>query len=943
MPITNPRQFISLDYNDADLYGALSQRPSPGTPLQKPTPVTDVNRENASTRVIEQRLWQEESANNAGYFLEQKQQAAAREQEITRREQAQRQEIANRTSNSPTSPEVAQPPPEFRLSQPPASTPERQPPPSTGRLPATMNGTGARASSLLEPTATPAPAMLAERIPSPPGGGGGGGGFFDSLPSSLPQAAGRFAIPGAFAVADFGIRTYSGQPVTQAASGAVAGAVGAFAGGVVGTAIAGPVGGFIGATVGGFVAGQASDYFFHSPPSTGTPPIEPINYPPFLGGQVPRSLYRVGATFDVYLGKDLLFTRTLDGLVAGPISAISLKATDVENTQGVGCQIDAFSSSSVYFPGTFLITVGHPNGAEAKALRNITVVRADGNLDSVAQVYSPSPPPDNSPYHYEGTYTVGSGTPAAGTKKGKNRDVVPGIPAGNTPNSTGPYFPGHGGLAPSSTPNPTQTPSNLGGNLPGTAPTPPPLPFAEPKDAPQPRFAAAPGSTGNGSSVGYATVTPATITPSEGYGPDGNYISGTPHPADWTSNPTTAPNPTTPPASNPQTIRPSPIADGDSPVPKAQISPTPEATNDKTNQLIQQQKKDFDDQIARLITIGGILAGLTPILLPDAIAKSPVVKASTQAAVCELAQPQGCIGKAIDNSAEKINQNNNKNTDSLLDKISAGANAAQLALLELINTKLGALLPGGLSATFTRLWQTMQVDRIINILTLITTFHNGLMLSNNLGQTLFAAIDNISQAVGFKWKNEKGEESGFGSIASEWTANFFKSIFGEENYTELVAEYKKANRIYQATANIFNALQSIGYSILSALEVVGSYVALIGNALRKWGEVGESAYKWFNPQPNFHNKFFTTLEGATNVVSQIDQVASEVVSVEQNVAQIGELKNEIGKSIGEEDGSKQGVQPPEATKVKKSFDASKLASATGLELNDTDFESDESD
>ncbi|MHC5826708.1 MAG: hypothetical protein ACYT04_65290, partial [Nostoc sp.] len=185
----------------------------------------------------------------------------------------------------------------------------------------------------------------------------------------------------------------------------------------------------------------------------------------------------------------------------------------------------------------------------------------------------------------------------------------------------------------------------------------------------------------------------------------------------------------------------------------------------------------------------------------------------------------------------------------------------------------------------------MQVDRIINILTLITTFHNGLMLSNNLGQTLFAAIDNISQAVGFKWKNEKGEESGFSSIVSEWKSDFFKSIFGEENYTELVAEYKKANRIYQATANIFNALQSIGYSILSALEVVGSYVALIGNALRKWGEVGESAYKWFNPQPNFHNKFFTTLEGATNVVSQIDQVASEVVSVEQNVAQIGELKN----------------------------------------------------
>ncbi|MHC5830640.1 MAG: hypothetical protein ACYT04_85520, partial [Nostoc sp.] len=86
--------------------------------------------------------------------------------------------------------------------------------------------------------------------------------------------------------------------------------------------------------------------------------------------------------------------------------------------------------------------------------------------------------------------------------------------------------------------------------------------------------------------------------------------------------------------------------------------------------------------------IAGLIAGLTPIVqgIPDAIAKSPAVqaanKATTQGAVCEIAQPGGCLGDALDNSADKINQNNNKNTNSLLDKISAGANAAQVALLE---------------------------------------------------------------------------------------------------------------------------------------------------------------------------------------------------------------------------------------------------------------------
>ncbi|MHC5728357.1 MAG: hypothetical protein ACYTXY_30445, partial [Nostoc sp.] len=158
----NPRQFISLDYANADMYSALSQRPAPSTPLQKSTSVTEVNRENASTRAMEQNLWQEESARNAGYFLEQKQQSDAREEEITRREQAQRNEIKNKINNSPTSPEVGQPTPEAPLSKaPPPSTPEYQPAPSTGRPPPTPNGTAARASPIVEPTATPPPAGLA--------------------------------------------------------------------------------------------------------------------------------------------------------------------------------------------------------------------------------------------------------------------------------------------------------------------------------------------------------------------------------------------------------------------------------------------------------------------------------------------------------------------------------------------------------------------------------------------------------------------------------------------------------------------------------------------------------------------------------------------------------------------------------------------------------------
>ncbi|MHC5718714.1 MAG: hypothetical protein ACYTX0_43285, partial [Nostoc sp.] len=357
-------------------------------------------------------------------------------------------------------------------------------------------------------------------------------------------------------------------------------------------------------------------------------------------------------------------------------------------------------------------------------LKNIKIVRVDGKDDYYPDQTAPAPPPDNRPYYFAGPplnadNTIPSGSPAAGLNKGKNNDVVPGIPANNTPNGNG-YFPGHGGLSPSSTPNPSQSPSNLGGNLPSTAPAPAPPPFAEPKDIPPPRFAPAPGGSASPDPSGSASPDPSVSRIENGVVTSPPILTAQPIPLNS--------SPVTIPSSSPRTSKQNPTSDANSPIPKAQTAPTPntpEATADKTNQLIQQQKKDFDEQITRLTTIAGLIAGLTPIVqgIPDAIAKSPTVqaanKATTQGAVCEIAQPGGCLGNALDNAANNVNQNNNQNTANLLDKINAGANAAQIALLELINTKLGNLLPnGGISAFlqnffegFNKLSEWLHLDR----------------------------------------------------------------------------------------------------------------------------------------------------------------------------------------------------------------------------------------
>jgi hypothetical protein len=259
--------------------------------------------------------------------------------------------------------------------------------------------------------------------------------------------------------------------------------------------------------------------------------------------------------------------------------------------------------------------------------------------------------------------------------------------------------------------------------------------------------------------------------------------------------------------------------------------------------------------------------------------------------------------------------------------------------LATILARLGAQIPGGLSAfalkTWTTLkdtWNFLQIDRVLNILIYVTVLHNAFMLSNSVAQTLFSAIGNIMAVFGIGERQDDGTTQSYnvGDIVGKWTSSFFSSLFGADNYENMKATWRKYSRIYQAAANLMLSIQSIGYSILSALEVIGNWIANIGNGLRKWGEVGERAYRWMNPDVNFQNRWFTGLEKATEVVSQVDQVASEVLSAQQTVAQLGSLKEELNNSIKELDGAPTGMPVAEAEKVKAGFEASKSASLTTI-------------
>jgi hypothetical protein len=214
----------------------------------------------------------------------------------------------------------------------------------------------------------------------------------------------------------------------------------------------------------------------------------------------------------------------------------------------------------------------------------------------------------------------------------------------------------------------------------------------------------------------------------------------------------------------------------------------------------------------------------------------------------------------------------------------------------------------------------LRFDRITNVLTLAATVHNAAMLSNQLEQTLASALSNGLAAIGVK--DSEGNPLDINSIVGKSVEGAIKGAIGAENYTELTTNWKKANRIYQAGANLINNVQSLRYSITGALETIASMNGKVANALKKYGVLGDNAYPWMNPNPNFDNKFMRGLETAENAVSNIDSIASEVLSAQETVTEIGKQKTELATAL--KDGTeKAGINN---TQQKEKATAAKAAS-----------------
>ena len=417
----------------------------------------------------------------------------------------------------------------------------------------------------------------------------------------------------------------------------------------------------------------------------------------------------------------------------------------------------------------------------------------------------------------------------------------PPVPVPTTPLTTPPTTP------PTTTPSPTRTPTESPTTEPTTAPTKVPvrvpLPTIAPLEAP--------------------TATPI-VTPTQNPDP-----TITPTPTDIPvitpiTTPTPNPTPTTPTETTPPTTPPS------SPVRTPVIIPLPPSIPPEQTE-----------------------PPTLPVAPPPI--KPPNNKNTTGDNVCDP-----CIRtvqKGVNRNSGKIN-----NLNTTLNGLNATLQGIDLSLLSVINAKLGPQVNGGLSGWLKRFSRSLQLDRVMNTLSVMLSLHNAAQLSRNLGDSLSYFLESGLQLVGIK--DEDDNPIDINALIGSTVGSFVKGIVGERLYNGINEGWKKTSAIFTAAVQIYELSTNMMAGIAEGLELASQYTGKIGNALKKAGVVLEGAYEWMDENVRVKTgrlgtvqRVIDKMQTAEEVVSNLTEITEQVKETQDNIAEITEQFDTIKTAV----------------------------------------------
>ncbi|MGB3201114.1 MAG: hypothetical protein WBA99_09435 [Nodosilinea sp.] len=467
-------------------------------------------------------------------------------------------------------------------------------------------------------------------------------------------------------------------------------------------------------------------------------------------------------------------------------------------------------------------------------------------------------------------------------------------------------------------PNPARQPTI--GAAPRTLP--PPLPTPTPTPTPTPETPSWPGvepqATPDTTPLAPPAPAPSNFTPTPTIAPlPSTAPTTTPTPTDLESpseTPTNlADNPQTPPAADPLQ-------------PVDESKPTGWLVNGKPSRVwgyggpivrVNGEEQSSSTQRPAINATTSALAVAIPVVILDGLRQkvntptasltnrtqpNPLLQRVTPPPppVVNLPQPPTCIYERqrvmdIQNKATDVQQQASNPTSGFFGLYGIGIES---------RVKLGQTfdLLGNVNTFMRKAWETTRIQKVLNAMTLITVLHNASMISRDVGETLGYAISQGLDVLGIE--DEEGNALDVNGWFGTQANNFFENLFGAERWHGLNETWNKANRIISSATMVVWTLRSIHDGTQEVLEWTAENTGKIGNALRKWGVVGEKAYgpmaERVRAQDLIRRKYSRALDGLETIeetVSSYAMVTSEIKEIQDEIGELGEQRENFNNAV----------------------------------------------
>jgi hypothetical protein len=230
---------------------------------------------------------------------------------------------------------------------------------------------------------------------------------------------------------------------------------------------------------------------------------------------------------------------------------------------------------------------------------------------------------------------------------------------------------------------------------------------------------------------------------------------------------------------------------------------------------------------------------------------------------------------------------------------------------KMMGNNAGLIADGGIFAYLQRMqafaekaWEATRIQKVLDLLTFIAVLHNVSMLSRDIGETFFYLVAQGLDIVGIE--NEEGGPLDVGQIVGGTVNNFLISIFGEAFVEGARDSYRKANRIVQSASMVIWTVRSIQDSSLDLMEWIGENTGKIGNALKRFGVVGDRSYPWMAESAQARaqgrarfSKVTDALENAEDRLSSYSIATSNVLEIQQETQELGENWGRFKESLND--------------------------------------------